>query len=82
MKKQNIQIGSLAEMTPKPEEINSPVAPSQPQATTSGKKEGGKSRSIGHYIIGKNIGEGTFGKVKLGTHILTGEKVGNSILIS
>ena len=36
---------------------------------------GGKSRSIGHYIIGKNIGEGTFGKVKLGTHILTGEKV-------
>jgi len=34
-----------------------------------------KSRSIGHYIIGKNIGEGTFGKVKLGTHILTGEKV-------
>jgi serine/threonine protein kinase len=36
-----------------------------------------KSRSIGHYIIGKNIGEGTFGKVKLGTHILTGEKVGN-----
>ena len=38
-----------------------------------------KSRSIGHYIIGKNIGEGTFGKVKLGTHILTGEKV-SSIL--
>ena len=34
-----------------------------------------KSRMIGHYIIGKNIGEGTFGKVKLGTHILTGEKV-------
>ena len=36
------------------------------------------SRSIGHYIIGKNIGEGTFGKVKLGTHILTGEKVSTS----
>lgn len=26
-------------------------------------------------IVGKSIGEGTFGKVKLGTHILTGEKV-------
>ena len=25
--------------------------------------------------IGKTIGEGTFGKVKLGVHILTGEKV-------
>ena len=24
---------------------------------------------------GKTIGEGTFGKVKLGTHLLTGEKV-------
>jgi serine/threonine protein kinase len=34
-----------------------------------------KTKSIGHYIIGKAIGEGTFGKVKLGTHILTGEKV-------
>jgi len=40
----------------------------------------GRSRSIGHYIIGKNIGEGTFGKVKLGTHILTGEKVAIKIL--
>ena len=27
------------------------------------KKPGGKSRCIGHYMIGKNIGEGTFGKV-------------------
>ena len=32
-------------------------------------------KNIGHYAIGKTIGEGTFGKVKLGTHILTGEKV-------
>ena len=36
--------------------------------------------SIGHYIIGNNIGEGTFGKVKLGTHILTDEKVAVKIL--
>ena len=26
-------------------------------------------------MIGKNIGEGTFGKVKAGTHNVTGEKV-------
>ena len=32
--------------------------------------------AVGHYILGKSIGQGTFGKVKLGTHILTGEKVG------
>ena len=43
----------------------------------SGKKGRGenKSKSIGHYLIGKTIGEGTFGKVKLGTHNITGEKV-------
>ena len=29
-------------------------------------------KKIGSYLIGKTIGEGTFGKVKLGTHILTG----------
>ena len=39
------------------------------------KKANGKSRCIGHYMIGKNIGEGTFGKVKAGTHNVTGEKV-------
>lgn len=30
---------------------------------------------IGQFILGKTIGEGTFGKVKIGTHIVTGEKV-------
>ncbi|CAM9505169.1 unnamed protein product, partial [Choristocarpus tenellus] len=32
------------------------------------------------YSIGKTIGEGTFGKVKLGTHLPTGEKVAIKIL--
>jgi len=30
---------------------------------------------LGNYKIGKSIGEGTFGKVRLGFHILTEEKV-------
>lgn len=34
--------------------------------------EGAKEKKIGYYLIGKTIGEGTFGKVKLGTHTLTG----------
>ena len=46
----------------------------------SNKKKESKSKSIGHYLIGKTIGEGTFGKVKLGTHNLTGEKVAVKIL--
>lgn len=45
------------------------------------------SRTVGNYIIsthvtyaGKNLGEGTFGKVKLGIHTLTQEKVAIKIL--
>ncbi len=32
------------------------------------------------FSLGKTLGEGTFGKVKLATHILTGEKVAIKIL--
>jgi hypothetical protein len=31
--------------------------------------------SIGHFVLHKTLGQGTFGKVKLATHIPTGEKV-------
>lgn len=44
-------------------------------------------KKIGNYIIGnwwftveKTLGKGTFGKVKLATHTLTGEKVAIKIL--
>jgi hypothetical protein len=33
------------------------------------------TKNIGQFILGDKLGEGTFGKVRLGTHILTGEKV-------
>ena len=36
--------------------------------------------NISHYQIGRTIGKGTFGKVKLGIHTLTGEKVAVKIL--
>lgn len=39
---------------------------------------GVNERKVGQYILGKSIGEGTFGKVKLGRHILTNEKVSNN----
>ena len=51
-----------------------PVVPEIP------KKINIKRRMIGNYLIEKSIGEGTFGKVKLGTHTLTGEKVAIKIL--
>jgi 5'-AMP-activated protein kinase, catalytic alpha subunit len=38
------------------------------------------SRSIGNYVLTRNLGEGTFGKVKLGIHSQTGEKVAVKVL--
>jgi 5'-AMP-activated protein kinase, catalytic alpha subunit len=43
-------------------------------------KDSHKNKSIGPYNLGKTIGQGTFGKVKLGTHQLTDEKVAVKIL--
>ena len=41
----------------------------------SGDKDRKNTKNIGHFILGDKLGEGTFGKVRLGTHILTGERV-------
>jgi serine/threonine protein kinase len=35
----------------------------------------GKRQIVGQYMLGKTIGEGTFGKVKLAVHMPSGEKV-------
>ena len=35
---------------------------------------------IGHYVLGQTIGQGSFGKVKLGVHEITGHKVAVKIL--
>ena len=43
-------------------------------------RAGQSSRSIGNYLLSKTIGEGTFGKVKIGTHLLSGEKVAIKVL--
>lgn len=43
-----------------------------------GKNE--KAKNIGNYTVGKEIGQGTFGKVKLGVHNLTSEKVAIKVL--
>ena len=43
-------------------------------------KRGARERTVGHYLLGRTLGEGSFGKVRLGTHILTGENVAVKIL--
>ena len=39
-----------------------------------------KSKIKGPYYLGKTLGEGTFGKVKLAIHIKTGEKIAIKII--
>ena len=38
-----------------------------------------KEFQIGNYRITKTLGQGTFGKVKEGVHVLTGQKVRQTI---
>mmetsp|Transcript_39369 Transcript_39369/g.35059 ORF Transcript_39369/g.35059 Transcript_39369/m.35059 type:complete len:129 (-) Transcript_39369:2580-2966(-) len=47
---------------------------------TSPRKPEEKTKTVGNYTLGSTIGEGTFGKVKLGYHLPTGEKVAVKIL--
>jgi serine/threonine protein kinase len=35
---------------------------------------------VNNLFKGRSLGQGTFGKVRLGTHVLTGEKVAIKIL--
>ncbi|OEH80673.1 CAM snf1 domain-containing protein [Cyclospora cayetanensis] len=41
---------------------------------------GTPEKIVGSYLLGRTIGEGTFGKVKVGTHTLTGECVAVKVL--
>ena len=57
---------------------DSPSAPDEEENLEKEKNCEGKH--IGGFIIGKTKGKGTFGKVKQGTHIVTGDKVAIKIL--
>ena len=34
-----------------------------------------RRKKVGHYILGPCLGEGTFSKVRIGTHVISREKV-------
>lgn len=60
----------------------SPTAPPappgvySPQGGNSPQPPGRRVKVIGNYDLGRTIGKGQFGKVKIARHVLTGEKVG------
>ena len=49
------------------------IVPSSPKEPS--RRHGNMVKKVGKYEIGKTIGEGTFGKVKLATNTETGEKL-------
>lgn len=64
------QIGSTSTITaPSNRDQSQPFAPNQQPMV-----------KIGHYVLGETLGTGTFGKVKIGEHQLTGHKVAVKIL--
>ena len=79
-------IEAITSLTP-PTLINSESCPSHPleifdiQERLDGKiKKKEKEYQIGNYLIKKTLGQGTFGKVKLGVYLPTEEKVAIKIL--
>ena len=60
---------------------NNEESPAAPEEEENPEKEKNcEGKHIGGFIIGKTKGKGTFGKVKQGTHIVTGDKVAIKIL--
>jgi serine/threonine protein kinase len=58
--------------------VNGAPAPEQPHSSSSTTRRGTSRatvRVIGHYSLGKTLGAGSMGKVKLAYHNQTGEKV-------
>jgi carbon catabolite-derepressing protein kinase len=55
-----------------------PVAPSVMQESKS--RDSKASQRLGQYTIVKTLGEGSFGKVKLATHQVSGQKVALKII--
>lgn len=55
--------------------VKAPTNSSNRSAAPRSGEEAERRQIVGQYMIGKTIGEGTFGKVKLAAHMPTGEKV-------
>jgi hypothetical protein len=80
-KKEKTSTPTVEEISRKMTELNNALkASTGPAKEAAVPSSENKSRTIGHYVVGKSLGEGTFGKVRLGTHTLTGEKVAIKIL--
>ena len=56
----------------------SSTAPANASAGTTPSRQ--RSGPLSSYVLGSTLGQGTFGKVKIATHVLTNEQVAVKIL--
>jgi carbon catabolite-derepressing protein kinase len=64
----------------RPPDMSTPVAPPTAAHETRTKADAKASQRLGQYTIVKTLGEGSFGKVKLATHQVSGQKVALKII--
>lgn len=61
--------------------ITQDLSPKNANAKIEQEDKNAEGTKLGSYVFGKSLGKGTFGKVKLGIHTLTGELVSLYLLI-
>jgi carbon catabolite-derepressing protein kinase len=79
----SISITSSNRRTPsRPPDFSHPPVPSGPTAVPEARtgRDSRTSQRLGQYTIVKTLGEGSFGKVKLATHQVSGQKVALKII--
>jgi carbon catabolite-derepressing protein kinase len=57
-----------------------PIAPTTAMQDTQSGRDSKTSQRLGQYTIVRTLGEGSFGKVKLATHQVSGQKVALKII--
>ncbi|CAM9520275.1 unnamed protein product, partial [Phaeothamnion confervicola] len=50
------------------------------RAPSRGPSSTPRTKAVGNFVLGRQMGEGTFGEVKLATHVPTGERVAAKVL--
>ena len=83
-KKRNLPMIDFDEIEKKYKQDQGPAPDQDPNRNPNSEeqkpKNANKGKEVGSYILGRDLGKGTFGEVMVGTHKLTGEKVAIKVL--
>lgn len=66
--------------TARPQELQEPPAPATAVQESKSARDPKTSQRLGQYTVVRTLGEGSFGKVKLAVHQVSGQKVALKII--